>query len=344
MGEHNHEIRLASRPRGWPDQNTFEYAEVPVPEPAEGEVLVRNIYMSVDPYMRGRMNDVKSYVPPFQVGRPLDGHAIGQVIRSRSPELVEGDFVSSRLGWREFFAAPARSADGTPLRKVDPGLAPLPAYLGVLGMPGMTAYVGLLEIGQPRAGETVLVSAASGAVGSVVGQLARLKGCRAVGLAGSEHKVRHLVDELGFDDAFNYREVDLDQAITRTCPDGVDIYFENVGGRILEAVLMHMRPFGRIPVCGMISLYNLAKPEPGPSTIFRIVPDRLRLQGFIVTDHADLMPRFEQDMAAWIRDGRIKHHETIVDGLENAPQALLDMMHGKNLGKMVVRLADDPVA
>ncbi|HYW03080.1 MAG TPA: NADP-dependent oxidoreductase [Gammaproteobacteria bacterium] len=344
MSERNHEIRLAVRPRGWPDQSNFEYAEVPVPEPADGEVLVRNIYMSVDPYMRGRMNDVKSYVPPFQVGKPLEGHAIGQVVRSRSSELAEGDLVSSMYGWREYFAAPPSPAGGMPLMKVDPDLAPLPAYLGVLGMPGLTAYAGLLEIGQPSTGETVLVSAASGAVGSVVGQIARIKGCRAVGMAGSDEKVHHLTDELGFDEAFNYKTDDLNGAIAHACPDGVDVYFENVGGRILEAALMHMRPFGRIPVCGMISLYNLEKLEPGPASIIQIIPNRLRMQGFIVSDHFDLMPRFQQDMAGWIRDGRIKHRETIEEGLENAPRAFLDMMHGKNVGKMVVRVSDDPTA
>jgi len=344
MTERNREIRLAARPRGWPDDSTFELAETEVPRPGDGEVLIRNIYMSVDPYMRGRMNDVKSYVPPFQIGQPLEGHAIGQVVESNSPDFEEGDYVSSMYGWREYVAAPANPAGGQPLMKVDPSLAPLPAFLGVLGMPGLTAYAGLLEIGQPAEGEQVFISAASGAVGSIVGQIAKIKGCRVSGTAGTDEKTRFLTEELGFDGAFNYKTENLHKGLERTCPDGVDIYFENVGGDLLEATLAHMRPFGRIPVCGMIALYNLEQLEAGPRTLIQIIPNRLRMQGFIVFDHIHLMPQFQQDMSSWIKQGLVRHRETVYEGLENAPRAFIDMMQGANVGKMVVRIGDDPTA
>jgi len=243
----NHEIHLVARPQGWPAPDDFQLVETPLPEPAEGQALVRNVFMSVDPYMRGRMNDVKSYTPPFALNKVMQGGAIGTVVTSRTPALPEGAVVLSNAGWREYFVS-----DGRGLERIEQPTAPLSAYLGVLGMPGMTAYIGLLDIGRPKAGETVFVSAASGAVGSVVGQLARIKGCRVVGSAGSEAKVRFLLDDLGFDAAFNYKEIEPAAALREHCPDGIDIYFDNVGGEHLRAAISAMRNFGRIPLCGMI--------------------------------------------------------------------------------------------
>jgi hypothetical protein len=330
----NREVRLAARPVGWPKESDFELVESPVPDPRDGQVLVRNLYMSVDPYMRGRMNDVKSYVPPFALGVPLEGGAIGRVEQSRNPGFRAGDIVSNQLGWREWFVS-----DGGGLGKVDPALGPLSANLGVLGGTGLTAYVGLLDIGQPKAGETVFVSAAAGAVGSVVGQIAKLKGCRTVGSAGSDEKVAMLKDELGFDDAFNYKTANLEQELRRACPDGIDIYFDNVGGDHLQAALNHLNPFGRVPLCGMISVYNAAAPVPGPNNLGQTIRKRLLLKGFIISDHLDRRPDFLRDMSAWLRDGNVKNQETVFEGIENAASAFIALLHGENTGKMLVRLA-----
>jgi NADPH-dependent curcumin reductase CurA len=329
------EIRLAARPVGEPREGDFELAETRVGEPAEGEVLVRNLIMSVDPYMRGRMNDVKSYVPPFQLGQPLEGAAIGRVEVSHNPRLSEGDLVMSQLGWRECFVS-----DGRGLSRVDTSLGPPSAHLGILGGTGFTAHYGLLEIGQPKPGETVFVSAAAGAVGTAVGSIAKLKGCRVVGSAGSDAKVAFLQDELGFDAAFNYKSADLEVALGEACPDGVDIYFDNVGGDHLQAALNHMNPFGRIPACGMISLYNSATPVPGPTNLALIVRQRLTVKGFIISDHFDRRRQFLEDTAAWLREGRVKNVETVVEGIENAPRAFIGLLHGENVGKMVVRLGE----
>ena len=333
------EIRLASRPVGWPEESDFELFETPIPEPGDGQALVRNVYMSVDPYMRGRMRDVKSYTPPFQIGKVLDGGCIGRVESSSNPELPAGSWVVGGQGWREYYVT-----DGTGQRLIDPELAPLPAFLGAVGMPGMTAYVGLLDLGQPQEGETVFVSAAAGAVGTVVGQIGKICGCRVVGSAGSDEKVTYLTDELGFDAAFNYKTADLRAALAGACPDGIDVYFENVGGDTLGAVLDHMNPFGRIPVCGMISQYNREQPAPGPSNLIQIIPRRLTLRGFIVSDHMDRYDEFIREMSAWVREGRVRNRETIVRGIENAPAAFLGMMRGENLGKMLVQLSDDTPA
>ena len=332
------EVRLAARPMGWPKSSDFALAETTIPDPAEGEVLVRNVLMSVDPYMRGRMNDVKSYVPPFQLGKPLEGGAIGRVEASRNAAFAVGEFVNNSLGWREYFLS-----DGRGLTKVDPALAPLPAYLGILGGTGLTAYVGLLDLGQPKAGETVFVSAAAGAVGSVVGQIARIKGCRVVGTAGSDAKVAFLRDELGFDVAINYRSAPLEAALGKACPGGIDVYFDNVGGDHLQAALGLMNPFGRIPACGMISHYNDATPQPGPNNLANIVRNRLTIRGFIISDHLERRSAFLADMTAWMRDGRLKSHETIVDGIEHAADAFIGLLHGENVGKMLVRLGPESV-
>ncbi len=330
------EIRLASRPAGEPEASNFDLMETPMPTAGRGEALVRNVYMSVDPYMRGRMRDIQSYTPPFAIGKALDGGAVGVVEESNADGLAPGDLVSHRFGWRSHVAAPA--AD---LQKVDTHGAPLSAFLGVLGMPGMTAYVGLLDLGKPKQGETVFVSAAAGAVGSLVGQIARIKGCRAVGSAGSADKVAHLVSDLGYDAGFDYHG-DLNRNLADTCPDGIDVYFENVGGPMLEAVLLHMNMFGRIPVCGMISQYNDKDPRPGPRTLISVIPKRLRIEGFIVSDHLDRRDDFIRDVAGWIADGSVRYRETIVSGLEKAPEAFMGLFRGENTGKMVVQISDDP--
>jgi NADPH-dependent curcumin reductase CurA len=329
------EIRLAHRPVGVPDESTFDMVEVSVPPPGPGEVLVRNLFMSVDPYMRSRMIDRKSYVPPFEVGKTLQGGAVGEVVASRHDDFAAGDSVLSMFGWREHFVA-----DGRHLRKVDEGAAPLSTYLGVIGMPGLTAYVGLLDIGRPKSSETVFVSGAAGAVGSVACQIAKLKGCRVVGSAGSPEKVEWLKSEAGIDAALNYREVDdLRAALAETCPEGIDIYFDNVGGAHLEAALWTLNDFGRIVACGSISLYNAAEATPGPRNLFFVVTKRLRFEGFIVSDHGDRQQDFLGDMAGWITSGEVRWRETIYEGIEEAPAAFLGLFTGANLGKMVVRLS-----
>lgn len=331
----NQEIHLIARPRGWPTPADFTLIETAIPEPADGQALVRNVYMSVDPYMRGRMNAARSYAPPYALEQVMCGGAVGRVIASRAPGFAEGDIVLSGNGWRTHFVS-----DGSALERVE-AVAPLSYYLGVLGMPGMTAYVGLLDIGQPKEGETVFVSAASGAVGSVVGQLAKLMGCRVVGSVGSEAKVHVVRDELGFDAAFNYKETPPDRALAELAPDGIDIYFDNVGGDHLEAAIGAMNPFGRIPLCGMISGYNADASTPGPNNLMLMVGKRLTMRGFIVGDHTDRRAAFRKEVGSYVRDGRIVVRETVVDGIARAPEAFLAMLRGDNVGKMVVRVGPD---
>ena len=333
----NREIRLAARPVGFPKDSDFELAETPIPEPGEGEVLVRNVYMSVDPYMRGRMIERRSYVPSFQIGEPLQGGAVGQVVESKSDALAVGDWVNSMNGWREYYVA-----DGGSLMKIDPDLGPVSKALGVLGLTGWTAYVGLLDLGRPKEGETVFVSAAAGAVGSIVGQLAKLKGCRAIGSAGSPEKVAW-VKEIGFDDAFDYKQEPPAEALDRLCPDGIDAYFENVGGDHLEAALPRMRTFGRVVLCGLISQYNDTELRPGPSLVPALA-NRLTIRGFIVSDHFDRLPDFLREMSAWYREGKIVDEETVVEGIENAPAAFMGLLRGENRGKMLVKIGPDEPA
>lgn len=331
------EIRLKSRPVGMPGESNFELASVDMGEPADGEVLVRNIWMSVDPYMRGRMMDRKSYTPPFQIGQPLEGGAIGQVLVSKSPKFKAGDFVNSMFGWREYAIGSAKA-----FQKVDPSVAPVEAYLGVLGMPGLTAYAGLFKIGELKDGETVFVSAASGAVGSVVCQLAKAHGCYVVGSAGSDEKCKWLTEVAGIDKAINYKTCgDLNQAVGEAFPKGIDVYFENVGGAHLEAAINHMRPFGRLALCGMIEQYNDTAPRPGPSNIIMAVGKSLKLQGFIVSNHFDMLPRFHEEMGRLINAGKMKWEETVENGIENAPKAFLKLFSGGNIGKMLVRIGPD---
>ncbi|MEU4426251.1 NADP-dependent oxidoreductase [Actinoplanes sp. NPDC024001] len=329
------EIRLAARPTGWPTAETFEIAEAPVPTPGDGQVLIRNLYMSVDPYMRGRMNDTKSYIAPFQVGAPLDGAAVGEVVESRADGIEVGAVVAHGYGWREFAVA-----DAARVRVVDPAAAPtLSAYLGLLGMTGLTAYVGLLDIAQFREGDTVFISGAAGAVGSVAGQIARLRGAkRVIGSAGSADKVRHLVDDLGFDAAFNYKDAPVRDQLRSAAPDGIDVYFDNVGGDHLEAALGSLNKFGRVALCGAIAQYNDVAPPTGPRNLALAVGKELNLRGFIVGNHNHRMPDFLAEVGAWLRAGQITARETVVDGLANAPEAFLGLMRGENTGKMVVRL------
>jgi len=331
------EIRLRHRPVGMPKEDDFELVTVPLPEPAEGEVLVQNIFMSVDPYMRGRMSERASYIPPFPLGEALEGGCVGRVVRSVGGRFRDGDFVLSRLGWREYYVS-----DGKGLIGIDPSLAPIQAYLGTLGMPGLTAYVGLVDLGEPKEGDTVFVSAASGAVGAVVCQIAKIKGCRVVGSAGSDAKVAWLLKEAGVDAAFNYNNVgDLSAEVAKHCV-GVDIYFDNVGGPHLVAALDQMKPFGRIVLCGMISQYNITRPPRGPANLILAIGKRLTLKGFIVTDHLHRQQEFVTTMGRWIAEGRIAWKETVVEGIERAPRAFLGLFSGENFGKMLVKLGPEP--
>ena len=333
----NHEIRLKSRPDGMPTPANFELVETPVPTAGAGQVLVRNSYMSVDPYMRGRMVDRVSYSPPFQIGETLTGGAVGQVVASNNPGFKAGDFVSNFSGWREWFVS-----SGGDLQKVDPSIVPIQTYLGTFGMPGLTAYAGLLRVGELKEGERVFVSAASGAVGALVCQIAKNKGCYVVGSAGSDAKCDWLVKEARVDRAINYKTFgDLDSAVRAAFPQGIDVYFENVGGAHLVAALSNMRPNGRIPVCGMIEQYNATSLPPGPGNIIAVIPLRLTIKGFIVSDYGDMMPDFMRDMGAWAKAGKLKWAETIVDGIGNAPKAFIGLFKGDNMGKMLVRVGPD---
>ena len=334
------QVRLAARPAGYPRESDFRLVESPVPTPGAGEFLVRVVYLSIDPYMRGRMSDARSYVPPVALGEVMEGGTVGEVVRSNHPGFVVGDVVEGRLGWQEY----AVSA-GKGIRKIDPAVAPISTALGVLGMPGLTAYFGLLEIGQPRSGETVVVSAASGAVGGLVGQIAKLRGCRAVGLAGSDAKVDYITRELGYDAGINYRTApDLDAALGAACPSGVDVYFDNVGGRITETVSRHVNTFARIVVCGLMSQYNLTEPELAPRNERFVLVNRVRIQGFIVFDFAARYKEGLAQLTDWLRQGKLKYREDVVDGLERAPAALVGLLQGKNFGKLLVRVGPEPVA
>jgi NADPH-dependent curcumin reductase CurA len=329
------EVRLAARPQGWPTAETFEIATAELGDPEPGQVLVRNLLMSIDPYMRGRMDDRKSYVPPYRVGHALEGGAVGEVVASAAEGLKPGDLVLHGLGWREYALVNARSA-----AKIDPSAAPLGAYLGVLGMTGLTAYAGLLRTAEFKPGDVVFVSSAAGAVGQVVGQLARLKGAaRVIGSAGSAAKVAFLTDELGFDAAFDYHDGPIGEQLKRAAPDGIDVYFDNVGGDHLEAAISALNVHGRITVCGMISVYNATAPTPAPRNLALMIGKRLTMRGMLVGDHNDLRKDFLADMAPWVADGSIKHPETVFEGLDQAPEAFLAMLRGDGFGKNLVRIA-----
>jgi NADPH-dependent curcumin reductase CurA len=328
------EVRLAARPHGWPTLDDFDVVEAPVVPPEENQILVRNKVMSVDPAMRGRMNDTPSYVPPYQLDAPLTGGAVGEVVASRSDQFAPGQTVLHQLGWREY-----ATLDASKARLVDPDAAPLSAYLGVLGMPGLTAYVGLFDIAGFTAGETVFVSGAAGAVGSLAGQLAKLSGAaKVIGSAGSAEKVRYVTGELGFDAAFNYRDDPVAEQLRAAAPDGIDVYFDNVGGEHLEAAIGALRVRGRIAACGAISQYNASEPKPGPRNMSQFIRNRLTMRGFIVIDHDDRRERFMTEVGTALREGKLSYRETTVRGIHNAPNAFIGMLRGDNIGKMVVTL------
>ncbi len=328
------EIRLKARPVGEPGLEHFELGEAAVPAPGDGEVTVRNLYMSVDPYMRGRMYDRPSYVPPFALGAALEGGAVGEVVESAAEGLAKGDLVASMMGWREAFTAPASTLEKLPALE---GIGPQ-AFLGVMGMPGLTAWAGLTEIGQPQAGETLLVSGAAGAVGSVVCQIGKARGLTVVGIAGSDAKCEWLA-QAGVDHAINYRSSGtLVDAVRQAAPRGIDIYFDNVGGEQLEAALDVARPFARFVMCGMIAQYNATEPPAAPRNLIYLIGKSLKMQGFIVTQFQHLRPRFHDEMGTLIREGKMRWEETVVEGIEAAPQAFIGLFSGANLGKMLVKL------
>ena len=326
------EVRLVSRPSGMPTAANFHLAETEVCGPEENQVLVRNLYISVDPYMRGRMRDVKSYVPPFELGKAMSGGALGEVVESRDDRFKAGDAVVSNYGWREYF-----TAIGQALVPVSRDVAPLSVYLGTLGMTGMTAWAGL-KLVDVKAGDVVFVSGAAGAVGNVAGQLAKIYGCRVIGSAGSAEKVKVLREKCGFDSVFNYKEGRTIDLLNEAAPDGIDVYFDNVGGESLEAALSALRVHGRIIACGMISSYNESAPQPGPSNLSNIVTKRLTMKGLIVSDWMNKQAEFMQEVGTYYKDGKLHHEETVVKGLENAADAFIGLFHGSNIGKMVVEL------
>lgn len=331
----NRQILLAARPVGFPSDSDFKLIESAVPALHDGQFLVRSLYLSVDPYMRGRMSAAKSYAAPVEIGEVMTGMVAGRVGESRNPNFSAGDIVLGQFGWQDYAVT-----DGKGARKIDPRLAPIPAWLGVLGGPGLTAYFGLLDVCAPKPGETVVVSAAAGAVGTIVGQIAKIKGCRAVGIAGRDDKVRYITRELGFDAGFNYKTVDDYRAkLKELCPNGIDVYFDNVGGKITDAVMTLLNVKARIAICGQISQYNLEKPEMGPRLLSQLIVSRGKIEGFLVVDYA---PRFMEgimQLGQWLKEGKLKYREEIVDGLENAPRAFFDMMRGSNTGKQLVKVA-----
>ena len=332
----NRQIVLRSRPVGMPKPGDFDLVESPLPQPKDGEVLCRTVYLSLDPYMRGRISGARSYAQSVEPGQVIVGGTVGEVLESKHPGLAKGDVVLGYDGWQSHAVS-----KGGGLRKLDPKQAPVSTALGVLGMPGMTAYVGLLDIGQPKPGETVVVSAASGAVGSAVGQIAKIKGCRAVGVAGSQDKCDYVVRELGFDACVNYKKGDLLASLKEACPKGIDVYFENVGGDVLRAVMALLNQNARIPLCGLISEYNATEVGPGPN-LRPLLFNRALIKGFIVSDHMARMGDFLKDCGGWLREGRLKHREDVVVGLEKAPEAFIGLLQGKNFGKLLVRVGEDP--
>jgi NADPH-dependent curcumin reductase CurA len=338
MPEMNRRIVLAARPNGLPKPSDFRVEEAPIPRPQDGEVLLKIQYLSLDPYMRARKDEGPSYAAPTAIGEEIEGGTVAIVLESRAAAYKPGDIVLSYSGWQSHAVAKASQ-----LRKLDPKAAPVTTALGVLGMPGFTAYAGLRNIGRPKPGETVVVAAASGAVGAVVGQIAKIEGARAIGIAGGKEKCAFIRDELGFDAAIDHRAPDLAAQLAKACPKGIDVYFENVAGHVWDAVFPLLNNFARIPVCGLIAQYNDVPPFPGPDRFPVVMEDvltkRLHIQGFIQFDYADQRPDFYRDMAQWIRDGRVKYREDIIDGLENAPEGLIGLLKGKNFGKLIVRVA-----
>jgi NADPH-dependent curcumin reductase CurA len=329
----NHQFRLAARPVGLPKPSDWSYVEEPVAEPGEGEVLVKVAYVSLDPAMRGWMNEGRSYIPPVGIGEVMRAFAVGEVIASKDPDVAVGEHVGGLLGVQEYAIA-----HGKGVFKVDPSLAPLPVYLGALGMPGVTAYFGLLDIGKPQEGQTVLVSGAAGAVGGLVGQIAKLKGARAVGIAGGPEKCGHLLEDLGFDATIDYKSEDLDAALSETCPDGVDVYFDNVGGEILDAALAHLARHARVVICGAISQYNNTEPVRGPSNYLSLLVNHASMTGFVMSDYLDRYAEAVREMAGWLASGQLVSREDIAQGLEKFPEVLLRLFRGENTGKLVLEI------
>ena len=335
MHQMNRQILLIKRPAGMPDGSCFKLMTSPMPQPADGQVLVRTRFISVDPYMRGRMNDRKSYVPPFQLNEVLNGGVVGEVVESKSNNFAKGNVVVGNLGWQDYSIAGEKD-----IRKIDPDIAPVSTALGVLGMPGLTAYFGLIDIGQPKRDETVVVSGAAGAVGTIVGQIAKIHGCRVVGIAGSDKKTKYLIDELGFDAAINYRTAfGLRQALKEACPNGVDIYFDNVGGDISDAVLSLINNRARIALCGQIALYNESQIPLGPRIQPQLLTKSALVKGFLVRNYADRFEEGIRQLAIWLRGKRLKYAEDIVEGLENTPKAFIGLFAGENLGKQLVKVS-----
>jgi NADPH-dependent curcumin reductase len=334
----NTQVLPASRPNGWPTEASFEIVESAIPSPGEGELLVRSHYLSLDPYMRGRMNDRKSYAAKVEIGQVMIGGAVGEVLESNNAKFKKGDYVVGTFGWQEYALS-----NGTGIMKVDPKGVPLSAYLGPVGMPGVTAYIGLFDIGGPKPSDTVCVSAASGAVGSVVGQLAKIQGCHVVGIAGGKEKCDYVTRDLGFDVCIDYKVNNLDADLRAAAPKGIDVYFENVGGEVWDAVFPLLNDFARIPVCGLVANYNMTELPPGPdrtAALFRaVLTKRLTIRGFIVWDFAGQAREFATEVGQWLREGKVKYREDVVEGLENAPAAFIGLLKGKNFGKLIVRVA-----
>jgi NADPH-dependent curcumin reductase CurA len=330
----NKQILLAARPAGFPKPSDFQLVETPVPTAVDGQFVVEIEWLSVDPYMRGRMSEAKSYAEPVKLGAVMTGGAVGRVIESRHPQFREGDVVAGQFGWQQYAVS-----DGRGVRKVDPNLAPVSTAIGVLGMPGLTAYFGLLEVCRPKPGETVVVSGAAGAVGSCVGQIAKIHGCRVVGVAGEDHKIRHIIDDLGFDAAFNYKtQSDYRAALAELCPNGIDVYFDNVGGTLTDAVFTLLNPRSRVAICGQIALYNLEKPELGPRLLMLILTQQIKVEGFLVTQFADRYAEALPKLAEWVTNGQLKYRENVVEGIENASRAFIEMLRGGNTGKQLVKI------
>ena len=333
----NRQITLAARPVGYPKESDFKLVETPIPTPDDGQVLVKTIYLSVDPYMRGRMNQARSYAANVEFKEVMVGGVVAQVVESKHVDFASGDIVNAHIGWQEYGVS---SGDG--LRKIDPSIAPISTGVGILGMPGLTAYFGLLEVGKLQDDETVFVSGAAGAVGSVVGQIAKIKGCRVIGSAGTDEKIAYITDELGFDEAFNYKTVnDYHAKLAELCPDGIDVYFDNVGGEVTDAVFPNLRLKGRVVICGQISQYNLENPETGPRFLWYMITKRARIEGFLVSDFAEKHAAGLAQMAEWLQQGKLQYRETIAEGgIENAPAAFISMLKGGNIGKQLVKIAD----
>lgn len=329
----NKMILLANRPVGKPAASDFKFEDIDVPSPKDGEVLLKTIYVSVDPYLRGRMSDAKSYVAPFELNKPMSSAIIAEVTESRNPDFKVGDFITAGLDWKLF-----QTSNGRGLTKVDPSVS-LSAYLGALGMTGLTALMGLQEIGKPKSGETLVVSGAAGAVGSIVGQIGKIMGCRVIGIAGSDEKTEALKSKFGFDEAINYKTTEnMQEAIAAAAPEGVDIYFDNVGGDISDAVIFNMNKYGRIAICGTISSYNDTEASTGPRLQPYILKNSMIMQGFIVSNYADKFPEGVKQLSEWLKAGKLQYSETIVNGFDQIPQAFLDLFEGKNEGKMVVKI------